>query len=54
MADKSSLGILGLVLAAVTAAVMLTALLVVRDHVEGRLLLESTHTLASMTTSSVR
>ncbi len=54
MADKSSLGILGFVFAAITAAVMLTALVVVHSHVEGRLVLESAHTVASMSTTSVR
>ena len=54
MADKSSLGILGFVFAAVTVAVMLTALMVVRSHVEGRLVLEGAQTVASMTDTSVR
>ena len=54
MADKSSLGILGFVFAAITAAVMLTALVVVRGHVEGRLVLESAHTVASVSATSVR
>jgi hypothetical protein len=54
MADKSSLGILGFVFAAITAAVMLTALFVVRSHVEGRLVLDSAQTVASMSATSVR
>ena len=50
MADKSSLGILGFVFAAITAAVMLTALVVVRGHVEGRLVLESAHYYVDLAT----
>ena len=37
MADKSSLGILGLVFGGITFAVTLIAFMLVRDHVEGRL-----------------
>jgi hypothetical protein len=54
MADKSSLGILGFVFAAITAAVMLTALVVVRDHVQGRLVLDGAQTVASVSATSVR
>jgi hypothetical protein len=54
MADKSSLGIVGFVFAAITAAVMLTALIVVRDHVQGRLVLDSAQTVASVAATSVR
>jgi hypothetical protein len=54
MADKSTLGILGFVFAAITAAVMLTALVVVRDHVEGRLVLDGAHATASISATTVR
>jgi hypothetical protein len=40
MADKNSLGILGLLFAGITFAVTLVAFLLVRDHVEGRLHLD--------------
>ena len=36
MADRRSLGILGLVFGGVTAAVMLIALIVVKQHADGR------------------
>jgi hypothetical protein len=54
MADKSSLGILGFVFAAITAAVMLTAFVVVSGHVDGRLALDSGQAVASVSTTSVR
>jgi hypothetical protein len=54
MADKSSLGIVGFVFAAITAAVMLTALIVVRYHVQGRLVLDGAQTVASVAATSVR
>jgi hypothetical protein len=40
MADKNSLGILGLLFGGITFAVTLVAFLLVRDHVEGRLHLD--------------
>lgn len=40
MADKSSLGFLGFLFGGITFAVTLIAILVVRDHVEGRLHLD--------------
>ncbi len=40
MADKNSLGILGLLFGGVTFAVTFVAFLLVRDHVEGRLHLD--------------
>jgi hypothetical protein len=40
MADKNSLGILGLMFGGITFAVTLVAFLLVRDHVEGRLHLD--------------
>jgi len=40
MADKSSLGFLGFLFGGVTFAVTLIAILVVRDHVQGRMQLD--------------
>ena len=40
MADRRSLGILGLVFGGVTAAVMLIAVIVVKQHVDGRVTLD--------------
>lgn len=40
MADRRSLGILGICFGGVTAAVMLIAVMVVKNHVDGRLSLE--------------
>jgi hypothetical protein len=40
MADRRSLGIVGLVFGSVTAAVMLIAVIVVKHHVDGRLTLD--------------
>jgi hypothetical protein len=40
MADKNSLGILGVLFGGITLAVTLIAFLLVRDHVEGRLALD--------------
>lgn len=40
MADKNSLGILGLLFGGITFGVTLVAFLLVRDHVEGRLHLD--------------
>ena len=39
MADKSSLGIMGFLFGGITFAVTVMAFLVVRDHVQGRLVL---------------
>ncbi len=41
MADRRSLGILGFLLGGVTAAVMLTAALVVKQHLDGRISLDA-------------
>ncbi len=41
MADRRSLGILGFVFGGVTAAVMLIAVMVVKNHVDGRMTLDS-------------
>ena len=40
MADRGSLGILGFVFGGVTAAVMLVAVMVVKNHIDGRLTLD--------------
>ena len=41
MADRRSLGILGFFFCGVTATVMLIAVMVVKNHVDGRLSLDS-------------
>jgi hypothetical protein len=41
MADRRSLGLLGFLLGGITAAVMLTAALVVKHHLDGRLTLDA-------------
>jgi len=41
MADRRSLGILGFLLGGVTAAVLLTAAMVVKQHVDGHLSLDA-------------
>lgn len=46
MADKSGLGILGFLFGGVTFVVTLTAFLVVRDHVDGRLQMDDVATMA--------
>ena len=40
MADRRSLGILGFMFCGVTAAVMLIAVMVVKNHIDGRLTLD--------------
>jgi hypothetical protein len=40
MADRSALGLVGFIFSGIAATVMLIAYLVVRDHVEGRLVLD--------------
>jgi hypothetical protein len=40
MADRSALGLVGVIFSGIAATVMLVAYLVVRDHVEGQLVLE--------------
>jgi hypothetical protein len=40
MADRSALGLVGFIFSSIAATVMLVAYLVVRDHVEGRLVLD--------------
>jgi hypothetical protein len=41
MADRRSLGLLGVLLGGITAAVVLTAALVVKHHLDGRLTLDA-------------
>ena len=54
MADKSSLGFLGFIFGGITFAVTLIAFMVVRDHVEGRLVLEETAMAPQLVSISVR
>jgi hypothetical protein len=56
MADRKSLGMLGFMFGGVTAAVMLIAVMVVKNHIDGRLTLDATPAprMASMTQSIVR
>jgi hypothetical protein len=54
MADKTSLGILGFAFGGITVAVMIVAFLVVRDHVEGRLVLDRTAMSAQLAVSDIR
>lgn len=54
MADKSSLGFLGIAFGGVTFAVMLIAFMVVRGHVEGRLVLETNAMSAQVASIDVR
>jgi hypothetical protein len=48
MADKSGLGFLGVIFGGITFAVTLIAFVVVRDHVEGRLMLDEAATPSQM------
>jgi len=41
MADRTALGILGLILSGAALTVVVIAYLVVRDHVQGRLVLDA-------------
>jgi hypothetical protein len=41
MADRRSLGIVGLIFGSVTFAVMLIAVMVIKNHVDGRLTLDT-------------
>lgn len=54
MADRRSLGILGLVLGGVTAVVMLVAVMVVKSHVDGRLTLEARPVVAAAVQTVIR
>jgi len=53
MADKRSLGLLGFLFGGITAAVILTAVLVVQAHIKGHLQLADA-TLASQVTVGYR
>ena len=50
MADRASLGLLGVIFGAVTAIVMLVAASVVIGHTEGRLVLEEQYHVPIATT----
>jgi len=54
MADKTSLGFLGFFFAGVTMAVTVIAFVVVRDHVEGRLILDGTAMAQQLVSIPVR
>ena len=56
MADRRSLGILGFFFGGVTAAVMLIAVMVVKNHVDGRLTLDAAKApvMASVAQSVIR
>jgi hypothetical protein len=54
MADKSSLGFMGFLFGGVTFAVAVIAVLVVRDHVQGRLQLDAMAMAPQLVTISVR
>jgi hypothetical protein len=47
MADRKSLGIIGFIFGAVTAAVMMVGVIVVQGHVDGRLELDNARPLVS-------
>jgi hypothetical protein len=49
MADRRSLGMLGFLLCGVTTLVMLTAAMVTKNHLDGRLTLESRQPLIAAT-----
>lgn len=53
MADRRSLGILGLVFGGVTAAVMLIAVMVVKNHMDGRVTLSGPLLVLAASTQSV-
>jgi hypothetical protein len=53
MSDTKSLWILGLILGAVTAAVMFVATVVVHAHIDGRLTIESGNQVTVMATSAI-
>ena len=54
MADKTSLSVVGLIFAGVTASVMAIAGWVVSGHVSGRLVLEQPQAVAEMSATRVR
>jgi hypothetical protein len=54
MADKTSLGLVGLILAGVTASVIVVAGWVVKDHLTGRLVLEPQQSVAEISATRMR
>lgn len=54
VADRRSLGILGFVFGGVTAAVMLIAVIVVKQHVDGRVSLDRLPAMAASTQTVIR
>ena len=56
MADRKSLGMLGFMFGGVTAAVMLIAVMVVKNHIDARLTLDAAKApvMASATQSIIR
>jgi hypothetical protein len=54
MADKNSLGLVGLIFAGITAGVVVLAGTLVNDHVQGRLVLEPPHAVAEISATRVR
>jgi hypothetical protein len=55
MADRRSLGMLGFLLGGITAAVMLTAALVMKHHLDGRVTLDARlPTIAAATQTIIR
>jgi hypothetical protein len=54
VADRRSLGILGFVLGGVTADVMLVAVIVVKQHVDGRVTLDRLPTMAASAQTVIR
>lgn len=54
LADKNSLGLVGWILAGITAGVVLIAGVLVVDHVEGRLVLDGSQSVAEMSSTRVR
>ena len=54
MADRNSLGVVGLIMAGVTVAVVITAGWVVNAHVAGHMVLDSSHSVAELSGSRVR
>lgn len=56
MADRKSLGMLGIMFGGITATVMLIAVMVVKNHIDGRLTLDATKApvMASMAQSVIR
>ena len=54
MADRSSLGMMGLIFAGVTASVVILAGWLVNAHVAGRLSLEPAQSVAELSATRVR